>query len=352
MSQDKSLNDICGMCCGILKPKFRALTTMLGEDFNPPEGVDVFIDLNTVVSALDTSNKFLSKLPFSENVEMHLISNILSILLHWKKYARKMHDVRYFLIVNDMEITALAEKEVVKNYLSPFVCKMSNERYKQFVYYWNEAIKRVEIILKYVPSAYLVKCDKFDSYVLPNLLWDYEHTNRHRIIVTGNALFTTYTYMKNTHIVYARYNGYKINQLSEPAMIVQAVSRIDEEIMVTFIRNKVFYNILTAIIGDGDRAIIGLTQLGLTTFAADLLRAVERHEIPENPSAVESVLPVLKPTFHDYLRKVYPLVDIESHSKLVKPSMLEKVKSNLIDLYDVDGLARIQVEGMNLLELL
>ena len=39
MSQDKSLNDICGMCCGILKPKFRALTTMLGEDFNPPEGV-------------------------------------------------------------------------------------------------------------------------------------------------------------------------------------------------------------------------------------------------------------------------------------------------------------------------
>jgi hypothetical protein len=82
------------------------------------------------------------------------------------------------------------------------------------------------------------------------------------------------------------------------------------------------------------------------------LRAVERHEVPENPASVESVLPVLKPTFHDYLRKAYPLVDIPSHTNLLKPSMIEKVKSDLVDLYDIDGLSKIQVEGMNLLELL
>jgi hypothetical protein len=229
---------------------------------------------------------------------------------------------------------------------------MSNDRYKQFVYYWNEAVKRVEIILKYVPSAYFVRCDKFDSYVVPNIMDDYEHSGRHRVIVTGNPFFTNYVYMKNAHVIYSRYNGYKINQLFDPVMIVQAVSKIDEEVMTTFIKNRVFYNILSEIIGDYDRGIIGLTQLGLSTFAADLLRAVERHEVPENPSSVESVLPVLKPTFHDYLRKAYPLVDIPSHTKLIKPSMIEKVKSNLIDLYDIDGLAKIQVEGMNLLELL
>jgi hypothetical protein len=352
MSQDKSLNDVCGMCCGVLKPKFRVISTALGEDFNPDEGVDFFFDLNTVVSVLKTSNKFMTKLPFSEAVEMHIISNILGILLHWKKFARKMNDVRFFFIVNDMEISALAEKETIKSYLMPFTNKMRENRYKQFVYYWNEAIKRIEIILKYIPSSYFVRCDKFDSYVIPNMMWDYEHTNRHRVIVTGNAFFTNYVYMKNAHVIYSRYNGFKVHQLFDPAMIVQSVSNIDEEIMTTFIRNRVFYNVLSEIIGDSDRGIIGLTQLGLTTVAADLLRALERHEIPENPSSVESVLPVLKPAFHDYLRKNYQLVDIPSHTDLVKPSMIEKVKSNLIDLYDVDALAKIQIEGLSLLELL
>ena len=341
-----------GPLFGMLKPKFRVISTALGEEFNPTEGVDFFFDLNSIVTALANSNKFLSKLPFSEGCEMDIISNTLGILLHWKKFARNLTDVRYFIIVNDMQISALAEKDAIKNYLTPFVKKMDGERYKQFVYYWNEAIKRIEIILKYVPSAYFVRCDKFDSYVVPNLMWDYEHTNRHRVIVTSNPFFTNYVYMKNAHILYSRYNGYKINQLFEPAMIVQAVSKIDEDVMTTFIKNRVFYNILSEIIGDFDRGIIGLTQLGLSTFAADLLRAVERHEVPENPSSIESVLPVIKPTFHDYLRRAYPLVDIPSHTNMIKPSMIEKVKSNLVDLYDIDGLSQINVEGMNLLELL
>jgi hypothetical protein len=352
MSQDKSLNDVCGMCCGVLKPKFRVISTALGEDFNPVEGVDFFLDLNTVVSVLSGSNKFMTKLPFAENVEMHIISNILGILLHWKKFARNQNDARFFLIVNDTDISALAEKDTMKSYLTPYVNKMSKERNKQFVYYWNEAIKRVEIILKYIPSSYFVRCDKFDSYVVPNIMDDYEHSGRHRVIVTGNSFFTNYVYMKNAHLIYSRYNGFKVQQLFDPIMIVQSVSKIDEEIMSTFIKNRVFYNILSEIIGDFDRGIIGLTQLGLSTFAADLLRAVERHEVPENPSSVESVLPVLKPTFHDYLRKAYPLVDIPSHTNLLKPSMIEKVKSDLVDLYDIDSLSKIQIEGMSLLELL
>lgn len=349
---NNTLNDTIGCLTGLLKPKFRVISTALGEDFNPTEGVDFFLDLNTVVSALSTSNKFLTKLPFSDGCDMNIISNILGILLHWKKFARNMNDVRYFIIVNDMEISALAEKDALKSYLTPFVNKMSGERYKQFVYYWNEAIKRVEIILKYIPSSYFIKCDSFDSYVVPNIMWDYEHTNRHRVIVTGNPFFTNYVYMKNAHIIYSRYNGFKINQLFEPAMIVQSVSKIDEDVMTTFIKNRVFYNILSEIIGDFDRGIIGLTQLGLSTFAADLLRSVERHEVPENPTSIESVLPVIKPNFHDYLRKVYPLVDIPSHTNLIKPSMIEKTKSELVDLYDIDSLSKINIDGLSLLELL
>lgn len=343
-----------GPLTGSLKPKFKRISIALGEDFNPEHGVDFFFDLNTLVSSLMTSQKFLLKLPFADEdvVVKDMIESILSILHHWKIYARNIKDKRFFFLFNDFEICAMAEQPVMKSYLSPYVNKISNEKYNQLRYFWNEAIKMIEIILKYVPQSYFIRCDRFDSYVIPQLMWKYDEKERHRVIVTGNAFFTNYVYLKNTHVIYSRYGKNGMNQLDDPLMIVQAISKIDEDVMSAFITNKVFYNLLSAIIGNFDRGIIGLTQLGLSSFAIDLLRAIEKYEIPNNPSSIESVLPVVKPTFHKYLKQVYPLVDIESHAALVTPSMLEKVKSTMIDLYDIDSLSKIQFDGFNLLELL
>lgn len=343
-----------GPLTGSLKPKFKRISIALGEDFNPEHGVDFFFDLNTLVSTLMTSQKFLLKLPFAEEdaVVMDMIESILSILHHWKIYSRNISDKRFFFLFNDFEICAMAEQPVMKSYLSPYTHKIGGEKYNQLRYFWNEAIKRIEIILKYVPQSYFIHCDRFDSYVIPQLMWNYDEKERHRVIVTGSPFFTNYIYMKNTHVIYSRYGKNGMNQLDDPLMIVQAISKIDEEVMGTFIKNKVFYNLLSSIIGNFDRGIIGLTQLGLSSFAIDLLRSIEKYEIPNNPSSIESVLPAVKPTFHAYLRQVYPLVDIESHAQLVTPSMLEKVKSTMIDLYDIDSLSKLQAGSLNLIDLL
>ena len=122
--------------------------------------------------------------------------------------------------------------------------------------------------------------------------------------------------------------------------------------MATFVQNKVFYALLNMVVGDSDRGLIGITQLGISTFANDLMRAVERCEVPKDPKTIESILPIINPGFHDYLRKGFPLVDIDSHTKLIPQSMIEKIKSNMIDLYDIDGLRGISVDGFNLIELI
>jgi len=341
-----------GILTGSLKPKYKVITTILGDNFNPVDGVDIFIDLNTFVTTLSTSRKFLNSLPFSENVESDIISSILMIVKHWKDYIRKWDNSRIFLFVNDFEMGMLAEQEILKSYLIPYVNKFSSDQYKQLTYYWNESIKRVEIILKYVPNSYLIRCNRFDSYVIPNIIDDYENNNRHRIIITGNSFMTNYCYMKNTHIIYSRYKHTGMCQMSDPLMIVQTITKIDEDVMSAFIKNKVFYNLLNSIIGDFDRGIIGLTQLGMSCFATNLLRAVEKRDIPENPESIESVLPAIDKSYHDYLRKTYPLVDIKTHSMMIPQSLIEKVKSSIIDIYDIDSLAKISVNGLNLLELM
>jgi hypothetical protein len=122
--------------------------------------------------------------------------------------------------------------------------------------------------------------------------------------------------------------------------------------MNTFVQNKVFYSLLNSVIGDFDRGIIGITQLGISSFANDLLRAVERGEIPSDPKSIESVLPIINTGYHDYIKKAYQLIDISSHTQLIPPSIIEKIKSNMIDLYDIDGLQSLSVDGMNLIELL
>lgn len=334
-----------------LKLKFNAINTFIGGDeYYPINGIDIFIDLNVLVSALSTSAKFLNSLPFSDGdaVERDIISNVLSVVKHWKMFSNRLNDVRIFLMVNDFEMVLLPEQEIVKSYLMPYVNKFEQERYAQLNYFWTEAMKRVEIILKYIPKSYLIRCNRIDDYIIPNIIDDYKTNKRDRLIISGSPLMTMYMLEPNTKVILTKFN----HQLADPTMICQSVSAINDDIMNTFIQNKVFYALLNAIIGDFDRGIIGITQLGISSFANDLLRAVERGEIPNDPKSIESVLPVLNPLYHDSLKKSFQLIDIESHTRLIPQSIIEKVKSQLIDLYDIDGLQSISVDGMNLIELL
>ena len=340
-----SIGPIAGVC---LKPRYSAISTFLGEDFNPINGFDIFLDLNSLVSALSGSKNFLQSLPFSENVEADIIANVLSVLKHWKDFGRKYEDVRIFMIVNDFEMGGLPEQDIIKSYLVPYLNKFDQERFAQFNYYWTEAMKKIEIILKYVPKSYLIRCNRLDSYIIPNIVDDYSKNGRFRFIVTSMPLMTMYMLEPNTKVEYSKYK----HQMIDPLMIVQSISNINHEIMATFVQNKVFYALLNMVVGDSDRGLIGITQHGISTFANDLMRAVERGEVPKDPKTIESILPIINPGFHDYLRKGFPLVDIDSHTKLIPQSMIEKIKSNMIDLYDIDGLRGISVDGFNLIELI
>jgi hypothetical protein len=216
----------------------------------------------------------------------------------------------------------------------------------------TEAIKKVQTILKYVPNMYFIASDEFDSYVIPNVLTDYEKTKRNRIVISGDSLMTGYHNMPNTKMIYAKFRRNGISQISDPMMIVQSITKVDEDIVGEFTKNKVFYNLLNIIVGDFDRGIVGMTQLGITTFAYNLLRGIEQNKIQANPKSVESTLKVIDSVYHDYILKSYPLVDIETHSKMIPQSSIQKMKSEMIDLIDIDGLRSLSIDGLNLLELL
>ena len=346
--KEYSIGPIAGKA---LKLRYAAISTFLGgETFDPINGFDIFIDLNVLVSSLSTSAKFLNSLPFSDGdaVERDLISNVLSVVKHWKGFTSKYNDTRIFLMVNDFEMAGLPEQNIIKSYMMPYINKFEQERFAQFNYFWTEAMKRVEIILKYVPKSYLIRCNRVDNYIIPNIVDDYSKNCRFRLIISGAPIMTTYMLEPNTKVILSKFN----HQLSDPTMICQSVSSISDEIMNTFVQNKVFYSLLNSVIGDFDRGIIGITQLGISSFANDLLRAVERGEIPSDPKSIESVLPIINTGYHDYIKKAYQLIDISSHTQLIPPSIIEKIKSNIIDLYDIDGLQSLSVDGMNLIELL
>lgn len=339
-----------GRLCAVVKPKYRVISTILGETFNPTKGLDVFIDLNSVLEASASSQKYMNAMAFASDVAEDMLNSILMILKHWKDYTRKYENTRIFMLINDFKMDEMFEHAQLKSYMVPFVNKFNNERYEQLKYYWTECLKRVKVVLKYIPGSYLIQTNKCDTYVIPNLLDSYDE--RQRIVVSGSSMMTNYHYMKNTHIIYSRYRVTGMCQLSDPIMIVQTLSKIDEPIMETFTKNKLFYNLLSAIVGDKMRGLIGLTQMGITSFADTLLRSVEKRDIPADPKSLDVVLPVIKTDYHDYLKQVYPLIDIESHTQMIPLSYITELKSEMIDLYDIDSLRAITVKDLNLLELL
>jgi hypothetical protein len=95
--KEYSIGPIAGKA---LKLRYAAISTFLGGDtFDPINGFDIFIDLNVLVSSLSTSAKFLNSLPFSDGdaVERDLISNVLSVVKHWKGFTSEYNDTRIFL---------------------------------------------------------------------------------------------------------------------------------------------------------------------------------------------------------------------------------------------------------------
>lgn len=336
---------------GILKPKYRRITDILGENYNPEKGIDVFIDLNTFVSTMSSSAKFMSSLPFSGDVEKDIVSSILMLLKHWKDYLRKW-DSRIFLMFNDFEFGNLPERDILKAYLVPYVNKFKNERFQQLVYYWNESVKILEPLMDFIPKAYFVRCNKFDSMILPEIIDDYDKNGRDRLIISGSSMMSSYAFQPNTKMIYTCYRYQGSTQLSDPLMMIQTFTKIDEQVMEAFIKNKVFYNLLNTILGDKDRGIIGLTQFGITTFATDLLRSVEKRQVPINPKSIDSVLPVIDKAYHDYLKKNYPLVDLTLHAQMVKPSIVAQTRARMIDKSDIDALMNFSINGLNLMELL
>jgi hypothetical protein len=159
---------------------------------------------------------------------------------------------------------------------------------------------------------------------------------------------TSYMIENKCHVIFSKFK----NQIVDPAMIVQSVSKIDNDIMNTFIKNRVFYSLLNAVIGDYDRGLIGVTQLGISSFANDLLRAVERGDIPNNPKDIHSVLPIINESFRDYVEKAYPLVNVITHREMIPMSLIEKLKSTMIDIYDIDQLQGLSVGGFYPMDLL
>jgi hypothetical protein len=74
--------------------------------------------------------------------------------------------------------------------------------------------------------------------------------------------------------------------------------------------------------------------------------------IPQHPESIESVLPVVNKNYQSYLQKNYPLIDIDTHTKMIPKSMVESMKSMMVDLYDIDGLNKFNINGFSPLELL
>ena len=138
-----------GPVSGLLKPRYKVISTILGELYNPTQGVDIFIDFNTFIHALSTYQKYLNYLPFSgQEVEVDLMSSILTTLNHWKNFAKKWDHVRIIGIVNAFSFQSLAERKYLKSYLIPHEHKFKDNRFDQFRYYVSESIEKTQTILK------------------------------------------------------------------------------------------------------------------------------------------------------------------------------------------------------------
>lgn len=344
-----------GPLTGMVKPKFAIIDAALkNNSYDNTSDLHVYVDLTDIIYRTLKHSKLINEMQFSEteqkNFDIIMAADILRIFHHWLLYINKRGvSGKVVMIMNGYDMTKVVESEQSKLYLINHRSRMANSSIVHK--YWKSAISIVKKLVDYIPNCYFVDTNEFDAYTVPYIL-DNDNKSCHKLIMTSAPIFTTYNMLPEYTVIVSKIRKSGIIHQFDNTEIIQSLTHVDEPMMSAFSRNRVFYNIILGIVGDESRSLLSIQiQISIMTLATNLLRNIEKGVISDRTQSVETVYSLMDERCTEYIKKVYPLIDLEQHSLMIKPSMIEKIKAGMIDIYDLEGCPQVQLGDLNLMEL-
>ena len=297
-----SYSDPFSVCFNILKLRYvdydESLTKL--NILKPNDKVNVFINMETVFKHLSMIPELEKKLVLQRDFEEILISNILNLAGHYKRFFKENNlDTRVYLYHTDFDSCEFNQYKYNDEFRSYYLVKYNSN--PKFVYL-TDALKdsilpNVKIYCEFIPDIYYISAKNIEGSLVPYII-SKEDPSRINLIIGGEFYETQYSLIPNfiDHYIH-KGPGYNLVTDSPIEHIKGITRKTEEEIspMMKFYNQYNFYCTLLSVLGDRTRSIDGMSGIGPKVLQRYLENGIQKNEIQlsiNNPNIIGDI-------FHD-----------------------------------------------------
>lgn len=333
----------------MMKIKYNEYDKILTDSnfLNKNDKINVFINLETIFKYLSMINDLEKKLVLQKQYTTILISNILNLAAHYKRFfINNELDTRVYLYHTDLNSNEFNEYKYNDDYRSYYIIKYNNN--PKFVYMTDglktSILPETKSISEFIPRVYYISSYNIEGSLVPYIIGEDDKT-RKNLIITGEFNETQYSLIPNYFCSYIHTGIGSRNICNNITEVLKEITKKTNNDLESFCNTYSHYGTycsLLSVLGDRMRSIDGVSGIGPKILEKYIFQGIERNEIQlstSNPNMIGNI-------FHDedikeeFINNYYctSLIDMFKHlSTSNKLSILNQRK----DRFDNESLIKL-----------
>ena len=331
--------------------RYEELTDMIYKykKLKPNDSMNVFINLEYMVTNL-LSSRFcdIDKELATPSDIKSIVSDIFSIVAHYRNffiYYNVYPKIYLYLSSLDSDITKFPEYQVNKNYRKRYRLNCKNELTQTTLDTFKSSFSVIQNICKYIDDVYFIISDNIDSSLIPSILGNVSSTT-HNMIISYDDIDDIYYSSPHTIRV-------KIKRKEHKRVGITSLSEIlNSEYKIT--NTKLYHDnilFLSTLIGcknrENIRNIPNVLGYGPALLNKDINKGISNGLITSKTNSIDLFKDCISEKYRDEMECVIKQIDPLYRLQMINDINKRMLKSQLINLYDVEGLKFISSKLFN-----
>lgn len=338
--------DPFSVCFNILKMRYKDYDeSITSQNFlSPSDKVNVFINLETVFKHLSMIPDLEKKLILQRDFHEILVSNILNLIAHYKRFfVNNRLDTKVYIYNTDLLSDEFNQYKYNEDFRTYYLVKYnSNPKFLVL----TDALKGdilpdVKLYCEFIPNVYYISAHNIEGSLVPYIIAK-QTPERKNLIIGGELYDTQYSLLPNFLNHYIRKTfGVNTVECTVPGYIKDITKKDEDDVkkISEIFHSYSTYCSLISVLGDRIRSIDGITGVGPITLCKELNRGIEQHVITEdsiNPVMIGDIL-------HDndlkkeFINNFYCSSILAMYDELTASQKLS-VTSQIVDRIDINSI--------------
>lgn len=332
----------------LFKIKFTKLDEIITQgstNLNKNSKVNVFINFESVLKKLASSNieEYLRVKGEERNFEM--ISNIINLASHYRLFFSKNGIYsKVFIYLNypfkNMYKNRLINAEYRTYYENKYAKNPNHFVLNEVI---SSSLPLTKIILEYVEGVYLIQSDYIENSLVPYIISDGTTEDGVNFIITNDVY--DYQYVNNGFFIL------KPNK-DESLLInkdnVMKTLKQREEISNDSTLDSKYLPFILSLLGNKERNIEKIKRIGLVNIIKMIIKALKEHVISEGVFNINILSNVIKEEYKSLVLNNFYCTDIETQFQMLNIKDLYIITSQLVDKFDNESLKKLNDQYFSL----